>query len=86
VARDLRGHRDTSKALVIAMTGYRQPEDIERARAAGFDHHVVKPVSLERILELVTQSAERRRAVDDTGSGASKAGPSSESGPAFTPS
>jgi len=29
----------------IAMSGFGQPEDIERAQAAGFDIHLVKPVS-----------------------------------------
>ncbi|MGZ8274701.1 MAG: hybrid sensor histidine kinase/response regulator, partial [Burkholderiaceae bacterium] len=55
VARNLRGSTATSKALLIAMTGYGQPEDIERSRAAGFDHHVVKPVSLEKIVDLVSE-------------------------------
>jgi two-component system CheB/CheR fusion protein len=53
VARRLRGNRETSKALLIAMTGYGQSDDVDRAKAAGFDHHVIKPVLVERILELV---------------------------------
>jgi two-component system CheB/CheR fusion protein len=57
VARTLRGSRETSKALLIAMTGYGQPEDVGRAKAAGFDHHVVKPVPLEKILDLVSEGA-----------------------------
>jgi two-component system CheB/CheR fusion protein len=56
VARHLRGSRDTSKALLIAMTGYGQPADVARSEAAGFDHHVVKPVSLEKLLGLVSKS------------------------------
>ena len=38
---------------LIALTGYGQPEDARRARAAGFDAHLVKPVdltALERLL------------------------------------
>jgi PAS domain S-box-containing protein len=38
---------------LAAVTGYGTPEDRERTRAAGFDHHLVKPVdtaSLERLL------------------------------------
>ena len=31
---------------LIALTGYGQPEDQQRALAAGFDGHLVKPVSL----------------------------------------
>jgi two-component system CheB/CheR fusion protein len=37
------------------MTGYGQPEDLARARAAGFDHHVVKPVPLDKLVELVNR-------------------------------
>ena len=36
------------------MTGYGQEADKERARAAGFDHHLVKPIDadhLETLLE-----------------------------------
>ena len=39
---------------LIALTGYGQPDDHERARAAGFDQHLVKPVNprlLSRLLE-----------------------------------
>lgn len=57
VARNLRGRAETSKALLIAMTGYAQPEDVARSKAAGFDHHVVKPVSLAKILKLVSEGA-----------------------------
>ena len=41
------------RVRLIALTGYGQPEDIRRARAAGFDAHLVKPVdlkALERVL------------------------------------
>jgi signal transduction histidine kinase/DNA-binding response OmpR family regulator len=41
VARRLRG--GGSRALLIALTGYGQKEDRERALAAGFEHHFVKP-------------------------------------------
>ena len=53
VARHLRGNGGTSKALLIAMTGYGQPEDIARSRTAGSDHHMTKPVSLAKLLDLV---------------------------------
>jgi len=53
VARQLR--RDTRAAAVtlIAVTGYGQEEDKARARDAGFDHHLTKPVdpvALEALL------------------------------------
>ncbi|MEW6704058.1 MAG: PAS domain S-box protein [Pseudomonadota bacterium] len=44
--------RDTSwgrAAVLIAMTGYGQPEDKRRALQAGFDHHLTKPVDLDAL-------------------------------------
>jgi signal transduction histidine kinase/CheY-like chemotaxis protein len=45
-------------ALLIALTGYGQAQDRERARAAGFDHHVAKPADPRDILALVDGAAE----------------------------
>jgi two-component system, OmpR family, response regulator len=44
VAARLRSNPATSRADLIALTGYGQQEDKERTHAAGFDHHLVKPV------------------------------------------
>ena len=55
VARRLREDRDPKRPLLVAVSGYGQPEDRRCAREAGFDHHLVKPVKLgdlERILAL----------------------------------
>ena len=41
VARRLRAAG--SRALLVALTGYAAPEDVQRARAAGFDRHLAKP-------------------------------------------
>jgi signal transduction histidine kinase/ActR/RegA family two-component response regulator len=46
VARRLRAvphHRDT---VLIALTGWSQPQDRQRSREAGFDHHLSKPVDI----------------------------------------
>jgi signal transduction histidine kinase len=40
-----------SKAQIVALTGYGQFEDIERAHAAGFDAHLVKPVDLQMLFQ-----------------------------------
>jgi CheY-like chemotaxis protein len=40
------------------MSGYGQPEDIARTRDAGFDHHLVKPVPIAHINELVSEHCE----------------------------
>ncbi len=52
VARRLRGARATARVKLIALTGYGQPDDVARARAAGFDHHFVKPVDPQAILDM----------------------------------
>jgi CheY-like chemotaxis protein len=41
------------KFLLIAITGYGQGSDRERASAAGFDHHLTKPVDFSAIEELL---------------------------------
>lgn len=50
VASRLRGDPATAHASLIAVTGYGRPEDIARARAAGFDEHVMKPADPEMLL------------------------------------
>jgi signal transduction histidine kinase/ActR/RegA family two-component response regulator len=39
--------------IMIAVTGYGQPEDRARALAAGFHHHLVKPVNPNDLLRLI---------------------------------
>jgi PAS domain S-box-containing protein len=53
VARRLRVRPETAKALIVAVTGYGQKEDRERSRAAGFDHHLVKPIESDALLTLL---------------------------------
>ncbi|HXH83495.1 MAG TPA: GAF domain-containing protein [Candidatus Tectomicrobia bacterium] len=54
VARRLRKAFGQSIRLV-ALTGYGQEQDRARAREAGFDAHVVKPVELDDLLRIVTE-------------------------------
>lgn len=44
VARRLRADAATAHARLIALTGYGGDEELEKARSAGFDLHVVKPI------------------------------------------
>jgi signal transduction histidine kinase/CheY-like chemotaxis protein len=41
------------KVYLVALTGYGQPEDRERTRAAGFDEHLVKPVEPDHLAKLL---------------------------------
>jgi signal transduction histidine kinase len=53
VAETIRADPDLRTIRLVALTGYAGPEDIERARVAGFDHHLAKPPDLallERVL------------------------------------
>ena len=44
---------------LIAVTGRSRPEDVAQAMQAGFDHHFAKPVTLERLLEALSQEAKK---------------------------
>ena len=54
VARRIRSRPGGADVLLIALTGWGQNHDKERARIAGFDHHVVKPPDIDALRELVT--------------------------------
>jgi len=48
-------------AYAIAMSGYGMAEDRQRSAAAGFRHHLVKPMDIEK-LEMLLAEASRERA------------------------
>ena len=56
VADRLRKETDARGLTLVAMTGYGQREDEERAEAAGFDHHLTKPVDLENLKSLLNST------------------------------
>jgi PAS domain S-box-containing protein len=49
VARRIRQEHPT-RPLLIALSGYGREEDKQQSKAAGFDHHLVKPVDFHAIL------------------------------------
>jgi PAS domain S-box-containing protein len=53
VARQLRRQPEFAKTMIVAVTGYGQEEDRGRSRAAGFNHHLVKPVAPDVLQELL---------------------------------
>jgi CheY-like chemotaxis protein len=65
VARRLRGEGDTSHALLIALTGYGQKDDRERATEAGFDYHFVKPTDPRQIQAAIEQGRPAKEAAQD---------------------
>jgi CheY-like chemotaxis protein len=57
VARRLRADPATAGIALIALTGYGQDEDRQRALEAGFDEHLVKPVDEQRLLGAIARLA-----------------------------
>lgn len=55
LARRLKAEQATAHALFIAVTGYGQEHDRLKTTAAGFDHHLVKPVDVSRLANLLDQ-------------------------------
>jgi CheY-like chemotaxis protein len=59
VAKAMRAEDLGRKVLIIAVTGYGSPQDIQLAMDAGFDLHLVKPADPARILEGCVQPQKR---------------------------
>jgi PAS domain S-box-containing protein len=66
VARRLRARPETGAALIVAVTGYGQNEDRDRSRAAGFDHHLVKPLESAALLNLLAGHGKERQDLPDS--------------------
>jgi PAS domain S-box-containing protein len=49
VARSLRGNAELATTVLVALTGYGQEEDRRQAFEAGFNHHMMKPPSVETL-------------------------------------
>ena len=62
VARQLRAAPGTADAVIVALTGYGSESDRHRSAEAGFDDHLVKPVDMTRLDELLART---RRAIAD---------------------
>jgi len=55
VARAVRADPHLKQVVLVALTGYGRPDDKAAAMAAGFDYHLVKPVDLDALGELVAR-------------------------------
>lgn len=54
VARRIRKIPDAKAVTLVAMTGYGQESDKLRARSAGFNEHLTKPVKIELLRALLS--------------------------------
>jgi signal transduction histidine kinase/CheY-like chemotaxis protein len=61
VAENLRSAPGLAPMVMIALTGYTQPDALRRARAAGFDEYVTKPIDPDRLARLIDATLARRR-------------------------
>jgi CheY-like chemotaxis protein len=50
VARAFRSDAELRDVHLVALTGYALPEDLERAAEAGFEEHIAKPPSLDKLV------------------------------------
>jgi two-component system CheB/CheR fusion protein len=56
VARAFRSDDVLKSTYLVALSGYAGPEDRQRAVGAGFDRHVAKPATLERLAHLLEEA------------------------------
>jgi CheY-like chemotaxis protein len=61
VARHVRRADGGDAVYLIALTGYGQPQDKQRAEDAGFDLHIVKPVDLDHLTTLIANAGRNVR-------------------------
>lgn len=59
VCRRLRARADGAALRIVALTGWGTTEDRELTRQAGFDHHLVKPVTAAKLREALAAVTER---------------------------
>jgi CheY-like chemotaxis protein len=53
VARRLRALPALHSCVLVALTGMAEPDDVQRAKHAGFDHHLAKPPDFRRLEALL---------------------------------
>jgi two-component system CheB/CheR fusion protein len=54
LARRFQQMTETTKTVLIAYSGYGQPDDLERTKKAGFAHHLIKPATAEEIHKVLS--------------------------------
>jgi PAS domain S-box-containing protein len=68
VARQLRASPGGDKTILIALTGYAQSEDRQRAKDAGFQGYLPKPVDPNRLMQLIAALSHRESQTSTSGS------------------
>jgi CheY-like chemotaxis protein len=60
VCKRIRASADDFRPLMVALTGWGKEEDRQRTSDAGFDHHLVKPVALDMLSDVLARVGPRR--------------------------
>lgn len=58
LARKIRSQERFSALPLVALSGYGQPSDKERSRKAGFNRHLVKPIGLDALIEVLRDAGQ----------------------------
>jgi CheY-like chemotaxis protein len=53
VARRIGGQPQLQQVVLVAQTGRSQDEDRRRSQEAGFDHHLVKPIDVDVLRQII---------------------------------
>jgi signal transduction histidine kinase len=53
VCRQMRRQRGGKARTMVAVTGWGQPEDLQRSKEAGFDRHLVKPMDFDALVAIL---------------------------------
>ena len=60
IASSFRKEPTSNQVMLVALTGYGTPEARERSRAAGFDHHLIKPIDPGVLRDLMIEKLPAR--------------------------
>ena len=58
LARQIRAAPATANALLVAMTGFSRAQDRKKSLEAGFNHHLEKPVDIDKLLAVLKAPSE----------------------------
>jgi two-component system CheB/CheR fusion protein len=61
LARAVRADEGLADVYLVALSGYAQPEDVRRSIEAGFNAHVAKPPSLDKLNRLLAAAESSRQ-------------------------
>lgn len=62
VCRHVRAQQGGGAIVIVALSGWGQAADKQKAKDAGFDEHLTKPVEHDVLVRTLTEVSQRRRA------------------------